>query len=103
MISCIEQGIKYAGINGTGKYGIPHLVNDCSEINLLVNSMQNLLGLRYTTLLINFHNKTKCDNAVIRSTVNLAFRRLLPKITKNQKINKERRMRVSGKRQVIDK
>ena len=48
--------------------------------------MENRLGLRYTTLLINFHRHTHGDNAVSRSTVNLAFRRLQPKITKIQKI-----------------
>ena len=48
--------------------------------------MQNRLGLRYTTLLINFHRHTHGDNAVSNSTVNLAFMRLQPKITKIQKI-----------------
>ena len=48
--------------------------------------MQNILGLRYTTLPINCHLQTHGDNAVSRPTVNLAFRRLQPKITKIQKI-----------------
>ena len=48
--------------------------------------MENCLGLRYTTLLINCHRHTHGDNAVSRSTVNLAFRRLQPKITKIEKI-----------------
>ena len=48
--------------------------------------MGERLGLRYTTLLINFHCQTHGENAVRRSTVNLAFRRLQPKITKNLKI-----------------
>ena len=48
--------------------------------------MQNRLGLRYTTPLINCHCQTHGDNAVSMSTVNLAFRRLQPKITKIQKI-----------------
>ena len=48
--------------------------------------MQNHIGLRYTTLLINCHCQTHGENAVSRSTVNLAFRRLQPKITKIQKI-----------------
>ena len=51
-----------------------------------MNSMQNLLGLRYTTLFINFNHHTHGYNTVSRSTVNLAFRRLQPKITKIQKI-----------------
>ena len=55
------------------------------EINIIANSMEIRLGLQYTTLLINFHRKTNGDNAVCRSTVNLAYRRLLPKITRVQK------------------
>ena len=47
--------------------------------------MQNRLGLRYTMLLNNVHRRTHGDNAVSRSTVHLAFRRLQPKITKNEK------------------
>ena len=48
--------------------------------------MEKRLGLRYTTLLINCNRHTHGDNAVSRSTVNLAFRRLQPKITNIQKI-----------------
>ena len=48
--------------------------------------MKNRLGLRYTTLLINFHCHTHGYKAVIRSTIDLAFRRLQPKITKIEKI-----------------
>ena len=49
-------------------------------------SMERRLGLRYTTLLINCHRQTNGDNAMCRSAVNLAFRRLQPKITRIQKI-----------------
>ena len=86
LISCIEQGVKYTGKNVTKKHGRPYLLSSSSEINLLANSMQTHLGLRYTTLPINFHSHTHCDNAVSMSTVDLAFRRLRPKITKIQKI-----------------
>ena len=48
--------------------------------------MERHLGLRYTTILINCHRQTKGDNAVCRSTVNLAYKRLQPRITKVQKI-----------------
>ena len=48
--------------------------------------MEKSFGLCYTTLLINFHCQTYGDNAVCRSTVNLAYRRLQPKITRIQKI-----------------
>ena len=48
--------------------------------------MGKQLGLRYMNLLINCHFQTNGDNEVCRSTVNLAFRRLQPKITKIQRI-----------------
>ena len=86
LISCIYKGVKYTGENVTKKHGRPYLISSTSEINLLVNSMQNHIGLRYKKLLINFHCHTHGDNAVSMSTVNLSFRRLQPKITKNQKI-----------------
>ena len=53
---------------------------------MLANSIQNRLGLFYTTLPINFHHQKQCENEVSMSTVNLSFRRLLTKITKVQKI-----------------
>ena len=48
--------------------------------------MENRLGLRYTTQLINFHRYRNGFDAVCKSTVNLAFLRLQPKITRIQKI-----------------
>ena len=48
--------------------------------------MKRRLGLRYTTPLINCHRHTKGDNAVCRSTVNLAYKILQPRITTFQKI-----------------
>ena len=63
---------------------------------MLANPMQNRLGLCYTTLLINCYRHTHDDNAVSMSTVNLAFRRLQPKITKIQKI--QQGMKNEGKR-----
>ena len=86
LITCIEQGVKYIGENLTKNHGRPYLLSSSSAINLLSNSMQNRVGLCYTTLLINCHRHTHGDNAVSKPTVNLAFRRLQPAITKNQKI-----------------
>ena len=79
LISCIEKGVKYTGGNVTKKHGRPYLLSSSSEINLLANSMQNRLGLRNTTLVINFHRHTHGENTVSKSTVNLYFRRLQPK------------------------
>ena len=69
---------------------------------MIDNSMEKCLGLCYTTLLIICHHQTHGDNEVYRSTVNLAFRRLQPKIiivwkiqqgTKNEGKWKEARYR----------
>ena len=74
------------------------------EINLIANSMERRLVLQYTTLLINFHCQTNGNNAVCRSTVNLAYRILLPLILQEFiKYNKEQKLRVIGKRQGINK
>ena len=48
--------------------------------------MENRLGLIYTTQLLNCHRYQNGFYAVCRSTVNLAFLRLQPKITRIQKI-----------------
>ena len=48
--------------------------------------MQNRLGLCYTTLPISCHCQTHGENSVSRSTVNLAFETLQPKMTKIQKV-----------------
>ena len=45
---------------------------------------------------MNYHSQTQGENSVSRSTVNLDFRRLLPKITKIQKI--QQGTRNEGKR-----
>ena len=48
--------------------------------------MGNRLGLRCTTHIINFHCRHNGFDAVCKSTVNLAFLKLQPKITKIQKM-----------------
>ena len=74
------------------------------EINIIANSMERRLVLRCTTLLINCHHQTNGDNAVCRLTVNLEYRRILPLILKElRKYNKEQKLRLSGKRQGINK
>ena len=59
--------------------------------------MERCLGLRYTTLLINGHRQNNGDNAVCRSTVNLAYKRLQPKITRVQKIQQGTKNEVKWK------
>ena len=63
-----------------------YLVSNVDEINLLANSIENRLGITYTTKLLNCHRHQNGVDAVCRSTVNLAFLRLAPKITRIQKI-----------------
>ena len=63
-----------------------YLVSNLDELNLLANSMKNRLGITYTTKLLNCHRHQNGVDAVCRYTVNLAFLRLAPKITRIQKI-----------------
>ena len=63
-----------------------YLVSNFDEINLLAYSMENRLGITYTTKLLNCHRHQNCFDAVCRFTVNIAFLRLQPKITRIQKI-----------------
>ena len=104
MISSLEKGVKYTGNNKTKISGRPYLISSSYEINMIANSMEISLGLQYTTLLINCHRQTKGENTVCRSTVNLAYRRLQPKITRIQKIqqgtNNEGKRKEAGYRQV---
>ena len=80
MISYLEKGVKYTGNNEKKRSGRPYLISSSYEINMIANSMERRLGLRYTTLLINCHRQTKGDNSVCRSTVNLAYKRIQPDV-----------------------
>ena len=83
---CKEMEQKYTGNNFTRHLNPPYLLSNLDELNILADSMENRLGLRYTTQLINCHRYRKGFDAVCKSTVNLAFLRLQPKITRIQKI-----------------
>ena len=50
--------MKYTENNETKRSGRPYLISSSSEINIIANSMERRLGLRYTTLLINCHRQT---------------------------------------------
>ena len=67
--------------NVTRHLNPPYLLSNLYELNILADSMENRLGIRYTTLLINFHRHQNGFGAVCKSTVNLSFLRLQPKIT----------------------
>ena len=78
---------QYTGNNNITKHlNPPYLVSNLDELNILADSMENRLGLTYTTKLINCHRYRNSFDAVFRSTVNPAFLRLTPKITRIQKI-----------------
>ena len=78
---------EYTGNNYLSRHlNPPYLVSNVGELNLLANSMENRLGITYTTKLINFHRHQNGVDAVCRYTINLAFLRLAPKITRIQKI-----------------
>ena len=78
---------EYTGNNNLKRHlNPPYLVYNVDKLNLLANSMENRLGITYTTNLINCHRHQNGVDAVCRSTVNLSFLRLAPKITRIQKI-----------------
>ena len=78
---------EYTGNNNVTRHlNPPYLLSNLDELNILADSMENRLGLRYTTQLINCRRYRNGVDAVCRSTVNIAFLRLQPKITRINKI-----------------
>ena len=77
---------EYTGNNCTRHLNPPYLLSNLDEINILADSMENRLGLRYKTHLVNCHCHQNGFVAVCKSTVNLDFLRLQPKITGLHKI-----------------
>ena len=72
--------------NVTRHLNPPYLVSNVDELNILADYMEKRLGLSYTTQLVNCHRYRNGFDAVCKSTVNLAFLRLQPNITRIQKI-----------------
>ena len=65
----------------------PHyLLSNLNELNILADAIENRLGLPYTTHLIHCHCHHIGFDAVCKSTVNLDFLRLQPKITRIHEI-----------------
>ena len=83
---CKEMDQEYTGNICTSNLNPLSLLSNLDELNILADAMENILGLLYTTYLINFHLHHKDFDAVCKSTVNLAFLRLQPKRTRIQKI-----------------
>ena len=85
--ACREMEQYYTGNNNiTRNLNPPYLLSNLDEINIHADWMENRLGLRYTTQLINCHRYRNDFDAVCKSTVHLAFLRLQLKITRIQKI-----------------
>ena len=83
---CKEMEQEYTINNCTRHSGQPYLLSNPDEINILTEAMENKLGLRYTTPIINCHLHHKGFNAVCKYTVNLDSLRLQPKRSRIQKI-----------------
>ena len=82
-----EMEQEYTGNNNiTSNLNPLYLLSNLYEINIHADSMENRLGLRYTTQLVNCHRYRNDSDALCKSTVNLAFLILQPKITRIQKI-----------------
>ena len=79
---CKEMEQEYTVNNCTRHLGQPHLLSNQGELNILADATENKLGLRYTTHLIKFHRHLNGFDAVCKSTVNIDFLRLQPKITR---------------------
>ena len=82
---CKEMNQEYTGNNCTRHFNPPYLLSNSDELNILADATENILGLHYTTHLINFYCHQNGFDAVCKSTVNLACLRLQPKITRIQK------------------
>ena len=77
VIKCKEMNQEYTGNNNVTRHlNPPQLLSNLDELNILAYSMENRLGLRYTTLLINCHCHQNVFDEVFKSTVNLSFLRL---------------------------
>ena len=63
---CKEMELQYIGKNITKRFGQPYLLKHPDEIKILADVMENHLGLRYTTHIINCHLHHKGFNAVCK-------------------------------------
>ena len=84
--NCKEIEEEYTGNNFTNHLNPPYLLSNPDELNILADAMENRFGLCYTTHLIHCHRHQNGFDAVCKSTVNISFLRLQPKITRIQKI-----------------
>ena len=79
--TCKEMEQEHTGNNNVTQHlNPPYLLSNLDELNILADSMEKILGICYTTQLVNFHRHQNGFYTVCKSTVNLDFLRLQPKI-----------------------
>ena len=61
---CKEMEQEYTGNNCTSHLNPPYLLSNLDELNIIADAMENRLGLRYTTHLINCHRHHNGFDAV---------------------------------------
>ena len=61
---CKEMEQEYTGNNFTRHLNPPYLLSNLDEINILADSIENRLGLCYTTVIINFYRHKNGFDAV---------------------------------------
>ena len=88
---------EYTRNNCIRHLGQHYFLSNLDELNILADAMENKLCLRYKTHIINFHRHHKVLNAVCKSTMNLAFLILQPKITRIKKIKQVTKNEVKWK------
>ena len=71
---CKEMDQEYTGNNNVTRHlNPPYPLSNLDELNILADSIENKLGISYTTQLINCNCYRNGFDAVFRYTVNLAF------------------------------
>ena len=71
--SCKDVGLKYTGKYFTKHFGRTYLLNNSDELDILANAMENRIGLRYKTHMVNYHRHHEGFNAVCKSPFNPSF------------------------------
>ena len=67
---CKEMDQECTGNNYKRRLNPPYLLSNSDELNILADAMENILGLRYTTHIINCHCNHEGFNAVCKSIFN---------------------------------
>ena len=71
-----DMELQYTGKHITKHFGQPYLFKNSDNLNILADTMENRLGLSYTTHMINCNHHHKGFNKLCKYTVNPSFLRL---------------------------